>query len=146
MCIDEVQIAYHLRSKCSAQFWWLMKILRPGPDARLGPRHQTRVVMAAAYGSSVVETEHLSYDFSANPGNCEVHPHVVTIFPGRSGLTLQLSDAERDELWGNFTSFTRLQVDDSIKDHILSICSRQVRIGWGVVPHWPRQSLHCPCE
>ena len=150
VCIEEVQIAYHVEKTGSADFWNQLKRLEGGTGI-LTAAHDTRVVMAAAYGTrpSAANTAEPESP-TATPVNFEFPDMVVTIFPSPSGSSLQLSDAEWSELWDNFTGFTGLQLGNLIKDHVGSICSGQVRFAWVALPvvlyccinFLPRS---CPC-
>ena len=130
LCIDEVQIAYHAEKTGSTDFWNQIKRLEGGPGIQEAP-YNTRVVMAAAYGTrrsgahtAKPESPH------ATPVDFEHPDMVVTIFPNPSGASLQLSDTEWSELWDKFIKATGLQLGSLIKDHVGRICSMQVRFAW----------------
>ena len=108
ICMDEVQIAYNVEMTGSSDFWNQLKRLEGGPGA-LAAVHDTRVVMAAAYGTkcsaaSIIKPE----SHTASPVNFEVPDMVITIFPSPFGASLQLSDAEWEELWRDYLRFTGL--------------------------------------
>ena len=130
VCIDETQIAYHVERTGSTGFWNQLKRLEAG-SGKPPNAHDMRVVMAAAYGTerSAAETAEPESP-SATPINFEFPDMMVTIFPSDSGASLQLSDAEWSELWNEFIGFTGLTLSHSIKDHVASISSRQVRLVW----------------
>ena len=133
VCIDETQIAYHVERTGSTGFWNQLKRLEGG-SGKPNNAHNIRVVMAAAYGTKRVAAETAEPESpSATPINFEFPDMVVTIFPSDSGASLQLSDAEWSAFWNEFTGFTGLTLSDSIKDHVASICSRQVRLVWVAV-------------
>ena len=134
VCIDEAQIAYHVEKTGSADFWNQLKGLEGGPDI-VTAAHDIRVVMAAAYGTkrSAAKTPEPESP-SVTPINFEFPNMVVTIFPSRSGASLQLSGPEWDELWNNFTNYTGLQLGNLIKEHVAAICSGQVRLARVALP------------
>ena len=150
VCIDEAQIAYHVERTGSTGFWNQLKRLESGPGNLTAP-HDTRVVIAAAYGTKHSAADEAKLESSsALPVNFEFPGMVVTVFPSRSGASLQLSSVEWSELWDDFTGFTGLQLGSLIKDHIGSICLGQVRLAWvalSVVLLMLHQLLphSCPC-
>ena len=150
VCVDEAQIAYHIERTGSTGFWNQLKRLESGPGNLTAP-HDTRVVIAAAHGTKHSAASNAKLESSsATPVNFEFADMVVTIFPSRSGASLQLSSGEWSELWDDFTGFTGLQLGNLIKDHVGSICSGQVRLAWvalSVVLLLLHQLLphSCPC-
>ena len=120
LCVDAVQIAYWTQRSGSADFWNQLKRLKRGPSAE----HDTRVVMAATYGTehSIVEPN----SPAATPVSFEYPDMVVTIFPSLNGASLQLSEEEWKELWVSYLAYTQLQLGDLIKDHVGSISGWQV--------------------
>ncbi len=139
VCIDEAQIAYDVERTGSTSFWNQLKSLGAAPGI-LTPAHDTRVVLTAAYGSSVAYAEPDSP--TPFPVNFQFPKMVVTIFPGPSEASLRLTDAEWTELWDSFITSTGLHVGNCIKDHIGSICSVQVCSSW-VVRYWRLWSICC---
>lgn len=131
VCIDEVQVAYHKLRTDSEDFWNQLKRLERGQTPH-SAAHDTRVVMAAAYGPKLsAPSDFMSESPAATPVGFDHPDTVVTIFPNRSGATLQLSDAEWDELWASYLRVTGLQLDDLIKGHLASICLGQVGLCMG---------------
>ncbi|KAK9818173.1 hypothetical protein WJX72_008225 [[Myrmecia] bisecta] len=95
LCVDEVQIAYHEQRTGSTDFWNQLKRLERGPLA-VTAEHDTRVVMAAAYGTKRSAANIVEPDSPAStPVNFE-YPDMV------------------------------LQLGDLIKDHVGSISAWQV--------------------
>lgn len=126
ICMDEVQIAYNKEMTGSSDFWNQLKRLEAGPGA-LAAAHDTRVVMAAAYGTNRSAAGiNTPESPTATPVNFEHPDMVITIFPSPSGASLALSDAEWGELWRDYLRSTGLYLDDLIKDHVGLICSGQV--------------------
>ena len=123
LCVDEVQIAYQTQRSGSTDFWNQLKRLERGPSAE----HDTRVVMAAAYGTKRSAAEIVEPDSpAATPVSFEYPDMVVTIFPSLNRASLQLSEEEWKELWVSYLAHTQLQLGDLIKDHVGSISGRQV--------------------
>ena len=134
LCIDAAQFAHQVERTGSADFWNDLKGMEGGPGIPAAA-HDTRVVVAASYGSqsNAANTARLESP-TGPPNNFGFPDRVVTIFPSPSGLSLQLSGAEWSELWENFIGFTGLQLGNVIKDHIESICSGQVRLARVALP------------
>ena len=145
ICLDEVQIAYHLQRTGSADFWNSLKRLERGQLDLTAP-HDTRVIMAAAYGSKRSAAKAaVSDSLNTIPVDFENPNMVVTIFPSPSpgGASLRLAPTEWDELWNNYLAHTGLGLAAHIKEHVGSMSAWQVSHMTHLGCHMRRSRQRC---
>ncbi|KAG5183716.1 hypothetical protein JKP88DRAFT_262945 [Tribonema minus] len=131
LLIDEGQILYDRVKTKSELFWASLKHLSSATrGGKLDtPAARLRVLMAASYGTQGSDAPDAQTScLSATATPISILPEAtITIFPpvAPDGVSLQLDDAEYQELWTEFFRHEEFQLGKAVQDYVYDICGGQ---------------------